>query len=104
MCFTLRNTARRGRSSVPETLRRMRLCTRRRMMFFESRAMTLNLLLTAGAARLSDLLAQRLAGKAHALVFVRIGWPQRAHVRSHLSHDLFVGARQYQMGLLVHFA
>src|SRR5438046_3820333 len=101
MGFTLRSTARRGRASVPATRRRMRLCARRRIMFFESRGMTMNLLLTAGAARLADLLAQRLAGETYALILIWIRRTQRAHVRRYLSHHLFIRPAQHQVGLFV---
>ena len=50
-------------------------------------------------AGLAGLLPQRLPGIAHALVLVRIGRPQRAHLRRHLAQNLPVGARQHQDGV-----
>src|SRR5712691_7625360 len=50
-----------------------------------------------GASRgsgLTDLLAQRFTRVANSLVLVRIGWPERAHVRRHLSQQLAVAARE----------
>src|SRR5579864_8143660 len=100
MCFTLRNTTSRGRSADPLSLRRMRLWIRSRMSFFESRAM---LLRSSARAGLADLLAQRFAGVTHALVLVRIGRTQRAHIRGHLAQQLAIRTRQHQMRLLIDF-
>src|SRR5581483_6509871 len=92
MCLTLRNTASRGRSGLPATLRRIRLCTRLRMMAFDSWAM----LLSSRGSGFAGLLAQSFVRVTDSLVLVRIRGAQRAHVGRHLAQQLAIAARENQ--------
>src|SRR5271156_3243625 len=51
-------------------------------------------------AGLSDLLLQSLARITHALILIRIRWPQRPHLRRHLAYLLAVDSGQGNPGLL----
>src|SRR5580692_9749941 len=130
MWFSERYTLSRGRSAVPCIFLRMRSCTCPRFSFLVIRVSMIKLsaisrqrsplstrrtskdpkLLRADSGSpaasflfrsgLSDLLLQTFAGIAHALVFVRIGWTQRTHLRRHLAHLLPVDSRQRNLRLL----
>src|SRR5919198_4214210 len=97
MCTRLRNTARRGRSGVPSTRRRIRKCRRWRASRGVKRAMAL-LASLALAGGLAGLAADALAEVADALALVRLGRPQAAYVGRELPDRLLVDAAHREAG------
>src|SRR5215510_13168021 len=97
-----RNTARRGRASVPDRRRRMRSWRLRRaaprlatvVMSWRSSW----LLLAADLAGLARLAADLLARVAHALALVRLGLAGGADARGDLADQLLVDAHDREMG------
>src|SRR5512144_1865123 len=101
----LRNTASRGRTGVPASLRRMRARMRSRMSSLVLTFIVLRstgvpwpvspswrsrspLLGSAGGAGLAGLLLQDLAHVADPLLLVRVGLAEAADLRRHLAHLL----------------
>src|SRR5262249_47775250 len=99
MCFMLRNTTRRGRSTDPRTTRRMRRC---RVARPSPRSVPPTVvsprLLRAG---LPDLLAHHFARVPDTLALVGIGRPEGPEPRGRLADEVLVRAAQGDRGLLV---
>src|SRR5678809_198652 len=98
MWFSLRYTARRGRTGNPSTLSRYRVLRPVRMRF-------LSVLLSMTRplrSRLSDLLLDHFVHVPDPLTLVRLRWTQRSDFGGHLSHLLPVNARHGDLGLLFH--
>src|SRR6266849_9009831 len=130
MCRSERYTHRRGRSGVPSTLVRTRAWTRWRCKSRESLRTRVDATVSSpqnrrprsgpcyswprtsrdqpflrGAglcSRLAGLLLQPLTGDAHALLLVRVGRTQRAHIRGNLADLAFVRAAHDDVRLLFH--
>src|SRR5678816_2804227 len=104
MWLRLRNTARRGRASVPAMLRRIRIWRLCRaaprlatcVMVFVPRSV--GLLLAADLAGLAGLATDVLAGVAHALALVRLGLAGRADLGRDLADELLVDADDREAG------
>src|SRR5229473_373054 len=117
MCPSERYTHRRGRSGVPSTLVRTRAWTRWRCKsrdnlrtLADATVVSPNHQTSPNSSRggaglcsgLASLLLQTLAGDAHALLLVRIGRTQRAHVSSNLADLAFVRSAHNDVRLLFH--
>src|SRR5687768_12454610 len=122
MCLLERNTARRGRSAVPRTYFRTRLCRRSRATCFclaetvigppplrswssfrpQRAASAPRTLAWRSLGRLSGLAANDLAGVAHAFALVGLGLAQLADVGRHLSDGLLVVAAHGDAGRCRH--
>src|SRR6188472_3978548 len=105
MWLMLRNTARRGRASVPAMWRRIRAWRFVRaaprlatwVIVFVPRSFgERRLLLAADLAGLAGLAADVLAGVAHALALVRLGLAGRADLRGDLADEFLVDADDRQ--------
>src|SRR5688500_1468534 len=105
MWLRLRNTARRGRTSVPAMRRRMRSWRLRRAAPRLATCVIVSilrrfgwLLLATDLAGLARLATDHLAGVADALALVRLGLAGRAHLGGDLADQLLVDAHDREAG------
>src|SRR5688572_23668110 len=103
MWLRLRNTARRGRPSVPARVRRIRSWRFRRAAprlasFVIVSVLRASSLLAADLAGLAGLATDVLAGVPHALALVGLRLARRAHLRGDLADELLVDPDDREAG------
>src|SRR6185369_2980012 len=102
MCRDERVTTRRGRTGVPETRLRTRVCRRSRAVRRLALAVRLTAMIYLLLPGLSDLAADDLALVPHALALVRVGLAQATDLGGDLADQLLVDAVHDEAGRGLH--